>query len=61
MGDLLVEAKITASLSRTNSDKDKRHDTLWLDFVETIRYLASNPRFKEINIQVNGPERDEDL
>lgn len=54
MGLELVTAKVSASLSRKNSDKDVRHDLLWQDFIEQIKYIANNPKYKEINLSVDG-------
>jgi hypothetical protein len=54
MGNLFIEGKFTASLSRHNSERDTRHNQLWLDFITSIQHLASNPKYKEILLSIDA-------
>ncbi len=54
MGYEIRKAYATATVSRHNSDRDTRHDDLWKDFITTIQYLASNAKYKEIQLHVTS-------
>lgn len=54
MGRLELEGYFSAVVARTNTPKDKRHDALWLDFLDKIKYIANNPKYKEINLHISS-------
>lgn len=58
MGYTLVTGSIATSLSRHNSDKDVRHDRLWKEFIEAVRVLANNPKYREITLMINADTED---
>ena len=60
MGREFVAGKITASLSRTNSPKDVAHAEAWKEFADKVRHIASNPKYKDIllNVDFYDPELD---
>lgn len=58
MGSLLAKGQFCATLSRHNSLKDERHDELWQDFIKKVRYIAKNPKYKEIFLTVDDNTED---
>jgi hypothetical protein len=58
MGSLRAEGRFFATLSRHNSSKDTRHDELWLDFIDKIKQISSNPKYREINLDIQANTED---
>lgn len=46
----LVQGHLTASLSRSVTEKDTRHNELWREVVEHIEWIIRNPKYRELNI-----------
>lgn len=59
MGFERVTGNFTAELSRHNSLKDIRHDDLWRDFIDKVKMLAGNPKYREILLEVNASGNDD--
>ena len=54
MGTELFEGYFSARLARHNSEKDKRHNALWLDFINQARWLAANKKYEEIDLEIRA-------
>lgn len=50
MGYSLVQGTLIASLSRSATEKDVRHNELWREVVEHIEWTIRNPKYQELNI-----------
>jgi hypothetical protein len=50
MGYEHVEFKIVASVSRHNSDKDKKHDELWAEVIKRVEEIMNDPKYDEIQV-----------
>jgi hypothetical protein len=42
------ELRITASVSRHNSDKDDEHDALWADLCARVEAIVNEPQYEPI-------------
>lgn len=58
MGYNLVSGRFSATLSNHNSPKDVRHEALWLDFLDKIKGISNNPKYKEINLEISADTDD---
>lgn len=56
MGTEAAECTFIAHLSRHNSNKDKRHDTLWREFINQVRWLAANKKYEEIGLEIKDSQ-----
>ncbi len=54
MSNVSVTGIVSASVSNSTRVEQLRHTLLWLDYVEKIRHLATNPKYKEIGLQVSA-------
>ena len=59
MGRTFIQATLTASLSRHNSDNDQIDNALWRSLMERIRCLVTEPQYESLGIMFDA--RDDDL
>lgn len=52
MGYDSATLRVSASLSRHNSPKDKEHDKLWDEFVSRVTAIAKEEKFQAIYLEV---------
>ncbi len=52
MGYEQVYLRATALVSRHNSERDRRDDELWKEFLDRVRLIANEPRYQRILLDV---------
>ena len=50
MGYEHVEFKVVGSVSRHNSEKDKKHDELWQEVIKRVEEIMEDPKYSEIQL-----------
>lgn len=50
MGYDIVDYRITASVSRHNSDQDEEHDALWEEVKKRIQEIIDDPKYAPIQL-----------
>ncbi len=56
MSNVAITGVVSASINNSRPVEQLRHTLLWLDYVEKIRQLATNPKYREIELQVSADE-----
>lgn len=57
MGKETVSLYVGATLSRHNSEQDKKDDEAWEHFIQRVRHLAALPMYKDLSIDVDASGR----
>lgn len=52
MGRDTKKLEVTGTVSRHNSDEDRRDDALWDSFVQEVNVLALEERFEPLGLMV---------
>lgn len=58
MGYLYVSGKFYGTVSRHNSNRDKEHNALWLDYIKRITEIAEEEKYKDIILHIDADTED---